>query len=107
MGGGRGCNKVVPVLGGEGTKIIPTRDIFDQPPGGMISFRIKLADHVGDHVVLFLEEAVLVTSPGTESSYPRPPQSLNYSGVSESAGDLCECGDGVSQRIGQGVPFGG
>ena len=31
--GGRGCNKFVPVLGGEGTKISPTGDIFDQPPG--------------------------------------------------------------------------
>ena len=28
-------------------------------------------------------------------------------GVPESAGDLCECGDGVSQRTGQGIPFGG
>ena len=48
----------------------------------------KLADHVGDHVVLSPEEAVLLTSLGTESSYPRPPQSLNnstlhaYTGVS-------------------------
>ena len=41
--------------------------------------RGKLADHVGDHVVLSPEGAVLVTSPGTESSYPRPPHSLNGS----------------------------
>ena len=34
-GGGRGCNKFVPVLGGNGTKIAPTGDIFDQPPGEM------------------------------------------------------------------------
>ena len=34
-GGGRGCNKFVPVSGGSGTKIAPTGDIFDQPPGGM------------------------------------------------------------------------
>ena len=40
--------------------------------------RGKLADHVGDHVVLSPEGAVLVTSPGTKSSYPRPPQSLRH-----------------------------
>ena len=34
--GGRGCNIFVPVLGGgNGTKIAPTGDIFDQPPGQM------------------------------------------------------------------------
>ena len=33
--GGWGCNIFVPVLGGNGTKIAPTRDIFDQPPGQM------------------------------------------------------------------------
>ena len=32
---GRGCNKFVPVLGGNGTKIVSTEDIFDQPPGQM------------------------------------------------------------------------
>ena len=31
--GWRGCNKFLPVLGGNGTKIAPTEDIFDQPPG--------------------------------------------------------------------------
>ena len=41
--------------------------------------RGKLADHVGDHIVLSPEEGVLVTSPGTESSHPRLPQSLNNS----------------------------
>ena len=71
--GGRGCNKRVPVLGGDGTKVVPPRDIFDQPPGEMSLIRGKRADHVRDHVVLFLEGVVLVTSPGTESSYPRPP----------------------------------
>ena len=35
LGGGRGCNLFVPVLGGNGTKIAPTGDIFDQPPGQM------------------------------------------------------------------------
>ena len=33
--GGKGCNKFVPVLGGDGTKIASTGDIFDQPPDGM------------------------------------------------------------------------
>ena len=28
---GWGCNKYVPVLGGDGTKIAPPRDLFDQP----------------------------------------------------------------------------
>ena len=77
--GGRGCNNFVPVLRGNGTKIFSTGDIFDQPPGGMSWVRGKLADHVGDHVVLSPEERVFVTSPGTESSYPRLRQSLNNS----------------------------
>ena len=34
-GGGRGWNNFVPVLRGNGTKIAPTGDIFDQPPGQM------------------------------------------------------------------------
>ena len=33
--GGRGCNIFVPVMGGNGTKIAPTGDRFDQPPGQM------------------------------------------------------------------------
>ena len=33
--GARGCNNFVPVLGGNGTKIAPTGDIFDQTPGQM------------------------------------------------------------------------
>ena len=41
--------------------------------------RGKLADHVEDDVVLSPEGVVLVTSPGTESSYARPPQSLKHS----------------------------
>ena len=32
-GGGRGCHKIVPVLGGDGTKIAPTGGIFDQSSG--------------------------------------------------------------------------
>ena len=31
--GGRGCRKFVPVLGGDGTKLAPLGDIFDQPSG--------------------------------------------------------------------------
>ena len=79
--GGRGCNKFVPVLRGNGTKRAPTGNIFDHPPGGMSSIRGRLADHVGDHVVLSPEEGVLVTSAGTESSHPRPLQSLNNSTI--------------------------
>ena len=71
--GGRGCNKFVPVLGGDGAKIIPPGDLFYQPPGEMNWIRGKLADHAWDHVVLSPEGVVLVSSPGTESSYPRPP----------------------------------
>ena len=78
----RGCNNFVPVLRGNGTKIAPTGDIFDPPPGGISWIRGKLADHVGDYVVLSQEEGVLVTSPGAESSYPRLPQSLNNSAPS-------------------------
>ena len=71
-GGGRGCNKFVPVLGGDGTKTTAIGDIFGQSPGGMSGIRGKLADHVEYPIVLSPEGAVLVTSPGTES-YPRPP----------------------------------
>ena len=34
-GGRRGCNIFDPVLGGNGTKIAPTGNIFDQSPGQM------------------------------------------------------------------------
>ena len=34
-GGGRGYNIFVPVLGGNGTKVALTGDIFDQPLGQM------------------------------------------------------------------------
>ena len=73
IGGGRGCNTFVPVLRGNGTKIAPTGDRFDQPPGQMRWIWGKLADYVGDHVVSSPEGAVLMTPPGTKSSYPRPP----------------------------------
>ena len=71
--GGRGCHKFVPVLGGDGTKTAPPGDLFDQLPGEISWIRGKLADHVvGDHVVPSPEGIVLVTYPGTESSYPCP-----------------------------------
>ena len=34
-GGGRGYHQFVPVLGGDGMKIAPRGDIFDQTPGEM------------------------------------------------------------------------
>ena len=49
-----GCHNVFPVFGGNGTKTVPPGDLFDQPPGKMDRIRGKLADHVGDHVVLSL-----------------------------------------------------
>ena len=75
------CDKFVPVLGGDGTKIVPPGDLFDQPPGELNSIRGKLADHAGDNVVLSPEGAVFVPSPGTESSYPRPPHSFEHSAL--------------------------
>ena len=60
-------------------KMVPPGDLFDQSPGEMSLIRGKLADHVGNYVVLSPEGVVLVTSPGTKSSYPRPPQSLKHS----------------------------
>ena len=72
-GEGRECNIFVPVLRGDGTKIVPTGNRFDQPPGQMRWIWVKLADHVGDHVVLFPEGAVLMNSTGTKLSYPCPP----------------------------------
>ena len=77
--GDRACRKFVPGLGEDGTNIAPSGDIFDQPPGRMSSIWGKLADHVGDHVVVFPEGADSETNQGTKSSYPRPPQSFNDS----------------------------
>ena len=54
-GRGRGCNNFFPVLGENGTKIAPTGDIFG-----------KLADHVGDHVVLSPERGCFGDLPGDE-----------------------------------------
>ena len=78
-GGGGGCKRLVPVLRGDGTKIAFPGDLFDQLPGEMNLIRGKLVDHAGDHIVLSPEGVVFVPSPGTESSYPRPPQSLEHS----------------------------
>ena len=77
--GGRGCRKFVPVLKGDCTKIAPPGDVFDQPRGELSQIQGKLADHIEDRAVLSSEVAVLATIPGTESSYPRSPQSLNDS----------------------------
>ena len=33
--GGRGFHNFVPIFGGDGTKIAPPGDLFDQPPGEM------------------------------------------------------------------------
>ena len=79
LGAGRGCHKFVPVLVGDGSKIASPGDLFDQPPGEVSSIRGRLADHVGGHKVLSPEGVVLVSSPGTESSYPCPPRSLKHS----------------------------
>ena len=76
---GRGYNKFVLVLGGDGTKIAPPRDLLDQLLGERSCIRDKLGDHVENPVALSPEGVILVTSPGTESSYPRPPQSLKHS----------------------------
>ena len=35
IGGGQGCNKFVPVLGGEYTRVAPPGDLFDQHPREM------------------------------------------------------------------------
>ena len=81
LGRGRGCHNFVPVLGGGGTEIASPGNFFYHLPGEMSWRQGKLADHVGDHhvVVLSSEGVVLVTSPETESSYPRPYQSLKHS----------------------------
>ena len=77
-------SEICPVLGGNARKCpLPGIYLTNTLPGEMSSIRGKLADHVGDHVVLSLEGVVLVTSPGTESSYPRPPQSLKHSNAEE------------------------
>ena len=70
---GGGYRKFVPVLGGDGTKLAPIGDIFNQPSGELSGIRGKLADYLGDHAVLSPEGANLVASSGTDSSYPRPP----------------------------------
>ena len=52
------------------TKIAPPGDIFHQPFGEMSRIQGNLADHVDDDAVLSPEKAILVTTPGMESSYP-------------------------------------
>ena len=56
----KGCRKFVPVLGGDCPEKAPPGDICDQISGDMSSLiRDKLAEHVGDHVLLFPERGVL------------------------------------------------
>ena len=74
--GGAGVSQICPRFRGDDTKIAPPGDIFDQPSDKMSRIRDKVAHHVGDHVVLSPEGAALVTSTGMESSYPRPPQTI-------------------------------
>ena len=80
INGGGKCWNFSPILVGDDTKTAPAGDIFDQPPCPRSSIRTKLADHAEDHhVVLFSGGTVLLTSPGTESLNPPPPQPLNDS----------------------------
>ena len=74
-------------------KVASTGDRFYQPPGQMRWIWDKLADHEGDHVVSLPKGDVSVTSPGTKSSYSRPPQSLNPSIHLE---DYSPCAGGLS-----------
>ena len=105
--GGRGCRKFIPVLG-DGTKIAPPGDITDQPSSGMSWNRGKFADHVGDYVVVLSPEGtVLVTSPGTESSYPPPPpQSLNDTALVRNYLEVYwTCAGGLSAMNAIGTPL--
>ena len=72
-GRGRGCNKFVPVLGRDGTKIASPGHLFDQFPGEISLIRGKLANHVRDHVVLSPEGVVSVTFRGWNHRIPAPP----------------------------------
>ena len=67
-----GCRKFVPVFGEDGTKVATPGEKINQPYGGMGTIRGKLSDHVGDHVVLSPEEAVLGDLPGDESVVSPP-----------------------------------
>ena len=83
MGGG--VIQFFPVLGGDGMEIAPPWDIFGQHACERSSIGSKLANHVEDHVVLIPLGAVLVISPGTESSNPPTPQSSNDSQIEKNA----------------------
>ena len=65
-----GGRSFFPVVRGDGTKLSSPGDIFYQPSSEMSCLRGKLADQVGDLVVLSPEGAVLATCPRTESSNP-------------------------------------
>ena len=54
-------------------KIAPPGNLCVRSPGEMSWILGKVADHVGDHVVLSPEGVVLVPSPGMDSSYISAP----------------------------------
>ena len=70
---GGGCRKFVPVLGGDGTKLAPIRDIFNQASGELSVIRGKLADYIEDHAVLSPEGANLMTPRGWICRIHAPP----------------------------------
>ena len=74
-----GCRIFFPVLGGDGAKIAPTGDIYDQPPGEISWIRGKLADHVEDHAVSIPGRGCFGDLPGDGIVVSPPPQSLNDS----------------------------
>ena len=72
-GGGGGGSQTCPRFWRRRHEYSPSGDMFDQAPCEVSLIWSKLADHVGHHVALSPEEAVLVISPGMESAYPPPP----------------------------------
>ena len=56
--GGGECRRFVPIWIGDGTKMAPPGDIFDQLPGEMNLLRVKLANHLEEHAVLSPERSV-------------------------------------------------
>ena len=102
--GEAGMSQNCPRFGEGGTKTAPPGDLFNRPPGEMSWIRGKLADHVGDHVVLSPEGVVLMTSSWTESLYPRPPQSLKHSQFQSTVDDDESGGKEESEDASRGQP---
>ena len=65
--GGKGMSQFCPFWEGT-TRNYPLPGAYIRPAPLVKSIRGKLAHQVEDNVVLYLEEVVLMTSPGTESS---------------------------------------